>query len=143
MMMDEGQKRAIDKEAFQAWLERPAVEKALTLTDEGAPRLGMEERNKFLGHPRDRVIKAFTRTQLEHRDVRGEVRSALEAALRDPRASAVYIDGDVGNDTAQALQSLALANGLPARITDSPDYRGDVGLIVASDEALDIEDIYI
>jgi uncharacterized protein YueI len=137
--MEDQQKRAIDREAFRGWLERPPVEKAITLTDEGAPQLSEEEREKFLGHPRERIVKAFTRSQARSEENRDEI----EAALLDPRASAVYISGDIGTELALAWQEAALGMGVPARITDSPKYKGDIGLVVASDEALDLDDIYI
>lgn len=137
--MDDEQKRAIDREAFQGWLERPPVEKAITLTDEGPPQLSEEEREKFLGRSRDRIIKAFTFSQTRSEENRDEI----EAALRDPRAGAVYINGDIGTELALAWQETALDMGIPARITDSPKYKGDIGLVVSSDEALDLNDIYI
>jgi len=101
----------------------------------GKPELKKEERNYFLGEFKERVIRYLTLAQVEEPGTYPEI---LEA-IRHPEARKLVIDRQVDLEAADDYIQLAHENNLQFKRVDSPDFKGDIALVVASDQAVDID----
>lgn len=115
------------------------LEKTILRGIHGTPELKREEKNKYLGEFRERVIKALTIDQVHEQGTYPEI---LEA-IRHPKANKLVISRKVDLDYARDYIQLARDEGLSFKTVASPSFKGDVGLVVVSDEAVDIENIGI
>lgn len=97
------------------------------------------ERARFLGQLRERVLKALTFAQVEEEGVYPEI---LEA-IRDPRARKLIISRDADLYAAREYIRLARENDLSFTTVDSPWFTGNIGLVVASDRAVDEPEIMV
>lgn len=59
-----------------------------------------------------------------------------EKAVKDPRATAIIVQGDIKFKDFIKYEKLAKGNNLKFTVRHDPDFVGDVGLIVISDQAV-------
>lgn len=119
--------------------ESSKVEKRLTVGIHGRPELRPEEKAKFLGAFRERVMKVLTKVQVAKRNIQPEI----EEALKDPRSTRLLLAGDIKYDHRAKYITLARKYNKPYTMVNNPNKKGNIGLAVVSDEAVDIEDIYV
>ncbi len=105
----------------------------------GSPELKQEERSNYLGEFRERILKALTKNQVEEPGVYSEIMGAL----RDPQASKLVMRRDVDLDRARDYLELAQNEKVAFKRVDSPKLKGDIGLVVASSRAVDVENILV
>lgn len=98
-----------------------------------------EEKSLFLGEFRERVLKALTIAQLQEEGTYDEV----EQAIRDPRAFKLLINRKADLKKAAEYIRIAKAASIQFTTVDSDSIQGTLGLVVASKEAVDVEDIYV
>lgn len=103
----------------------------------GPPELKSEEKIRYLGEYRERILIALTKDQVEEPGVYPEVISAL----RDIRASKLVMRRDVDLERARDYLDLAKKMKIAFKRVDSPKLKGDIGLVVASSSAVDIPEI--
>lgn len=119
--------------------EMDELTKAVQFGIHGPPELKKGERNRYLGNFRERVLKALTFSQIEEKGIYKEI----EDAIKDKRAKALIISRKVQLKAAREYIDLARAHGLDFKTVDSPDFVGEIGLVVVSDEAVDASDIFV
>ncbi len=105
----------------------------------GPPQLKKEEKRWLLGQFRERVLKALTFKQIEEIGTYPEVKEAL----LDPRAHRLIISSKVNLKAAREYIQLARKKEMPFTTTSSPDFMGDIGLIVVAKEAVEEEEILV
>lgn len=105
----------------------------------GAPELKPEERSRYLGEFRERVLVALTAEQVEEPGVYPEVLVALE----DTRASMLILRRDLSLQQAHDYIQMAQNKQVAFRRVDSPDLKGDVGLVVVSADAVDQPEVMV
>ncbi|AZO93949.1 YueI family protein [Halocella sp. SP3-1] len=115
--------------------EKSSLEEKVMEGIYGKKEIKKEERNLFLGEYLERVICYLTYEQVIEKGTYPEI---LEA-LRHPEAKKLIIDRDVKLSAANDYIKLASKNGLLFKRIDSPDFKGDVALVVVSDHAVDIK----
>jgi len=98
----------------------------------GEPELKKEEKNRYLGQFKERVIDYLTDDEIN----KEESYNKIEEAVKSPQADKVIINRDVDMNYAQSYIKLARNNDLKFKRIDSPDLKGDIVLVVASDRAL-------
>lgn len=106
---------------------------------QGVPELKKEEKAIFLGEFRERVIKALSIPQLHEEGTYKEV----EDAIKDPRASKLVINRKADLKKAAEYIRLAKENSIRFTTVDSGSIKNTLGLIVAADFAVDMDDIYV
>ncbi|MEO3944996.1 YueI family protein [Gorillibacterium sp. CAU 1737] len=120
-----------------AWAAgQSAVERTLMAGIHGAPELGHEEKMRYLGEFRERVLKVLTRKQVAEPEVYDEIRSALS----DPRADKLIVDATSPDRFNLKYEHLAAELGKQSTRRREPDFVGDIGLVVVSDRAVDLPD---
>lgn len=101
----------------------------------GKKELKKSERNQFLGEFKERVIRYLTYEQVVEKGTYPEILDAI----RHPEAKKLIIDREVDLSAANEYIKLAAENELLFKRVDSPDFKGDIALIVVSDHAVDID----
>ncbi|MCL6560950.1 MAG: YueI family protein, partial [Firmicutes bacterium] len=92
-----------------------------------------------LGEFRERVIKLLTKEQVVEPGIYHEIAKALE----DKRSKKMVINGSISHRLTDKYQKLAEKMGKEVTIISDPDLAGDAGLVVASNDAADAQDIYV
>ena len=95
------------------------------------------EKNKFLGEYRERVIVALTKAQVEEKGVYPEIIEALKLQ----EAKNLKISRDIEFVRIKDYVFAAERAGVSFQLVDGISYCGDIGLVVSSDKALDINPI--
>ncbi|MGI6225636.1 MAG: YueI family protein [Peptococcales bacterium] len=119
-------------------MSKSELEKALERGMYGVPELKRDEKNAHLGYFRERVIKALTKKQVEEP---GTYKEILEA-IKDPRAKRLVVTNDVKLSFAMDYINLAQKNNLEFTLVNGQNFTGEIGLVVVSDSAVDVEDIF-
>ncbi|HOB35332.1 MAG: YueI family protein [Firmicutes bacterium] len=119
--------------------EKSLLEQKVLTGLHGAPQLKREERQRYLGQFRERVIKVLTVEQINEPGIYEEIR----AAMAHPKARKLLISSRA--DLAEAAEYIRLArqHNLSFTVVNLPEYKGPIGLVVAADEAVDVEDIAV
>lgn len=100
----------------------------------GRPELKKDEKNRFLGEFRERVIKYLTFSQIQEDVIYPEI---LEA-VRHPQAARLIIDRDVEIDQAHKYIEKARKHNLAFKRVHSPSFKGDTALVVVGNRAVNV-----
>lgn len=131
----EGEDRSLDNIA--QWSRgKSGLEQTLQAGIHGAPELHKEEKDYFLGEFRERVMKVLTKKQMMDSEIFSEIREALE----DPRSSKIIIDGSVHGKHNDKYEKIATSLGKISTTRRDPDFKGNIGMAVVSDTAVDFSD---
>ncbi len=129
----------MQREEIRSWVNKDALSKALEVGMHGAPEIKHDEKMHYLGEFRERVIRLLTKEQVTEPGVYPEI---LES-LKDQRAAQLVISGDINYRSVEKYRSLADKIGKTCTVVRDPDMIGNTGLVVVSDDAVDIADITV
>jgi len=119
--------------------QKSRLEQALAIGIDTVPELKREEKMLFLGEFRERIIKKLSIKQVANPLVFPEI----EEALKDKRALKLLINGDLSFTFTEKYIKLAKKVGKPFTTIHNSELKGDTGLVVISDQAIDIQNIDI
>lgn len=119
--------------------KRSELEEIIAKGIQGDPELKKDERRKHLGELRERILKALTFEEIAEPGTYPEIREAI----KDKRAKKIVISQRANLDEAREYIQLARQNGLQFTMVDNPEYTGNIGLVVVSDQAVDVENIMV
>lgn len=111
----------------------------LSVAMQGAPELKLDEKKIYLGEYRERVIRLLSKKQVAQTFIYPEI---IEA-LNHKQSSKLLINGELWDDLTNKYIALARQVEKPYTMIHDPHLKGDTGLVVVSDEALDINDIEV
>ncbi|ABO48972.1 protein of unknown function DUF1694 [Desulforamulus reducens MI-1] len=129
----------IHTEAIGSWSNQSELEKTISAGLNGPPELKREEKNRYLGQFKERVIKMLTKGQVSEPAIYPEILDAL----KDPRASKLIINGDIPEVFTLKYQKLARQQGKHYFLVHDPALQGKTGLIVVSKDAVEVTDISV
>ena len=129
----------LEKDIIHNYSNKSELERTLTAGISGPPEIKKEEKLHFLGVFKERVLKVLTKKQVKDTMVHSEIITAL----KDKRATNLLISGDISFKARQKYQQQARELGIKYTVIFDPLLKGDIGLIVASDNAVDVEDISV
>lgn len=129
----------IQKEAISSWVNRSELEKVLSIGLYGPPELKRDEKMHYLGDFKERVIKILTKKQVMEPGIYPEI----VKALADERAVKMVINGEIPSSFTRKYEKLAKSMGKAVTSTCDPEFKGDTGLIVASNDAVEAKDITV
>ncbi len=98
----------------------------------GEPEIKKEEKNRYLGQFKERVIDYVTINEVKEETGYNKIKKAIN----NPQADKIIINRDVDINYAQDYIRLARENNLKFKRIDSPDFKGDIVLVVASNKAV-------
>ncbi len=97
------------------------------------------ERNYYLGELRERIIKSLSFAQVKAAKIYPEILQAIQ----DPRASHVLLHHVVPIKLGSRYEKPARAKGLTVTYVSDPNFKGQIGLVVAAADAVDVENIEV
>ncbi|WP_233569883.1 YueI family protein [Falsibacillus albus] len=97
------------------------------------------ERKKFLGTIRERVVVALTKRQIRERKVLNE----LEGIMRNHKKAKLLLNGEMDYTYLSPFIKLSNKYEIPFSIVNDAQTTTEIGLVLAYDHAVDIEQIYI
>ncbi|MFW6409421.1 MAG: YueI family protein [Halanaerobiales bacterium] len=115
--------------------EKSELEKKVMEGIHGQPELKKGEKDRFLGQFAERVIRYLSYKQVKEDGIYPEIMEAL----RHPQAAKLLVSRDVDLEQANEYIKLARDKDLTFRRVDSPELKGEVALVVAADEAVNIQ----
>lgn len=105
----------------------------------GPPELRREEKIRYLGEFRERVVLALTQKQVRQSGIPRQVKDALDA---HPDVTLV-LNGEMEYGAIAKYIRLANARNVPYRKVYDHEHDTDIGLVLASPEPVDVPNIYI
>ncbi len=115
------------------------TEQRLAVGIHGAPELKREEKRIYLGEFRERIIKILSKKQVSQKFIYPEI---IEA-LNHKQSSKMLIDGELRDQLTDKYIALAKQIRKPYTVIHDPRLKGETGLVVVSDKAVDIDDIEV
>ncbi|AGB42330.1 hypothetical protein Halha_2456 [Halobacteroides halobius DSM 5150] len=129
----------IQKEALKGQQNKSNLEQQVAAGMHGGLELKKGEKNRFLGEFRERVLIALTYNQVKA----GKGYQQVKDNIKDPEATKLIVNREVDQKSAKEYIRLAREANLSFKRVDSPDFTGDIALIVVSDHAVNKEDVSI
>lgn len=118
-------------------MERGKVDEYLQQGIYGPMEIKPEERKRFLGTLRERIVVALT-----HAEVRDKTNLAeLERIMREHQKAHLYLNGQIEYPTLSKYIKMAGEVGMLFTIVNNQEVETDIGLVIAYDYAIDKEDI--
>lgn len=129
----------LNKDALKNLSSISELERTISVGIQGAPELKLEEKLRYLGEFRERVLKLLTKGQI----MKNSVYQEIIDALKDKRATKMLLHGDVDYRFRNKYQKIAAQIGKPYTVIHNSQLKGNTGLVIASDQAVDIENILL
>lgn len=117
----------------------PNVEDYLQQGIHGQKEINPDEKRKFLGTFRERVILALTQSQVREKGVYQEVEDALKANHK----AKLLLNGNMDYSFLSKYTKLSNKYDVEYTIVTNKEHDSDIGLVIAHEYAVDKEDIYI
>lgn len=105
----------------------------------GQKEINPDERRKFLGTLRERVVIALTQAQVREENVFTEV----EDSLKSNREATLLLNGNIDYVHLSKYIKLASKYNVEYTIVTNNDHNSEIGLVLAQEYAVDKEDIYV
>ncbi|MCJ8006759.1 YueI family protein [Lederbergia wuyishanensis] len=120
-------------------MKSPNVDDYLQKGMYGVKEIKPEERRKFLGTIRERIVVALTKSQVMEKGVYPEV---IQLMKEHPQAT-LLLNGDLDYTYLSDYIHKARLNHMQFSIVANKNYDTNIGLVLTYDHAIDKEEIYI
>lgn len=98
-----------------------------------------DERRKFLGTLRERIVIALTQSQIREAGIYPQV----EEALKKNSKAHLFLNGNMNYSELSKYTKIASKYKVAYTIVTNKDYNSDIGLALAYDYAIDKEEIFV
>ena len=98
-----------------------------------------DERRKFLGNLRERIVVALTKSQVAETSVYPKV----EKEMKERPQSNLFLNGNMSYETLSKYVKLATKYKIEHTLVTNKEHDSEIGLVLAMDHAIDQEDIFI
>ncbi|WP_252504201.1 YueI family protein [Sporosarcina sp. Marseille-Q4943] len=98
-----------------------------------------DERRKFLGTIRERIVIALTKEQVRERGIYEQV----EDAIKENREARLYLNGHIHYKVLLKYTKIASKYDVPYTFVTNKNHDSEIGIILAYDHAIDKEEIYV
>ena len=120
-------------------LERTNVDDYLQQGMYGQKQTKPDERRKFLGTIRERIVLAMTQSQVR----KDRVLPQAEAAMKENKEAHLFLNGNMSYSYLSKYIKLAGKYGIHYTMVTNKEHNSDIGLVLAYSYAIDKEEIYI
>jgi uncharacterized protein YueI len=120
-------------------LKKPTVDEVLQQGIHGPLETKPEERRKFLGTLRERIIVALKKSQVREKDIYPQI----EQSMKKNKTARLFLNGSLRYGDLSKYVKLAAKYKLNYTIVTNKEHETDIGLVLAMDQAIDQPDIYI
>lgn len=114
-------------------------EERLAVGMHGIPELKHDEKALYLGEFRERVIRVLSKKQVAQKIVYPEISEALSHY----QSSRLLINGELRDQLTDKYIALARQVAKPYTVIHDHELKGEIGLAVVSDKAVNIDDIEV
>jgi uncharacterized protein YueI len=118
---------------------KQTVDEILQQGIHGQKEIKPEERRKFLGTLRERIILVLTQSQVREPGVYGEVEQQMKT---NPNAL-LFLNGNMDYHEFSKYRKMADKNKIKYKIVANKEHETDIGLVLAMEHAIDKEEIYV
>lgn len=122
---------------MKGFSKKNELEKTIATGIHGRPQLRPDEKRRFLGCFRERVIEAVTFDQIRTK----EGLKVMSDALKDPRGVELVIHQEA-RSAAMPLIIEARRSGLDFTLVSNPRFIGNVAVLLAASDAVDVSKLY-
>ncbi|MEH7306712.1 YueI family protein [Neobacillus drentensis] len=98
-----------------------------------------DERRKFLGTIRERIVVALMKSQVAEANVYPQV----EQHMKEKPQSHLFLNGNMDYGNLSKYVKLATKYKIEHTLVTNKEHDSEIGLVLAMDHAIDKEDIYI
>ena len=105
----------------------------------GVREIKPDERRKFLGTLRERVVVVLTKQQVREKGIYKEV----EEQMKKYKNATLFLNGTMNYKYLSGYIKLANQLGIKFLISTNKEHDTDLGLVLAHNDAINKEDIYI
>jgi uncharacterized protein YueI len=105
----------------------------------GEKEIKKEEKIRFLGTFRERIIAVLTNAQVRESGVYKEI----EELMKKHTEAKLLLNGEINYNDLSKYIKMANKHKIPFSIYDHQEYTTDIGLVLAFDYAIDKKDIFI
>ncbi|WP_175986622.1 YueI family protein [Bacillus sp. Marseille-Q1617] len=120
-------------------MSKPTIDDYLENGMYGQKQTKPDERRKFLGSLRERIVIALTQNQVREKKVYREV----EASLKEHPGAKLLLNGNMNYDYLTKYIKLANQHGVSFSMVTNKESQTDIGLLLAYDHAINKEEIYV
>ena len=120
-------------------MKKTTVDEVLQQGIHGPLETKPDERRKYLGTLRERIIVALKLSQVREGKVYPQVEEAMAAY---PHAH-VYLNGNIEYEELSKYVKLAVKHKLEHTIVTNKEHDTEIGLVLAMDYAIDKEEIFV
>jgi uncharacterized protein YueI len=120
-------------------LKKPNVDELLQQGIHGPLETKPEERRKFLGTIRERIIVALKKTQVLEKKIYPQVEQEMKL---NPDAH-LFLNGNIAYPLLSKYVKLASKYRIEHTIVTNKEHDSDIGLVLAMEHAIDKEEIYV
>jgi uncharacterized protein YueI len=120
-------------------MQRDKVDEILQQGIYGPKEIKPEERKRFLGTLRERIVVALTQVQVREKKVLSE----LEKLMKEHSKAHLYLNGQIEYSSLSKYLKMAGEIGMSFTIVNNQEVETDIGLVVAYDYAIDKEEIFL
>lgn len=98
-----------------------------------------DERRKFLGTIRERIVIALTKEQVREKGIYKQV----EDAIKENREARLYLNGNIHYGVLSKYTKVASRYNVNYTFVTNKNHDSDIGLLLAYDHAINKEEIYV
>jgi uncharacterized protein YueI len=120
-------------------VERPGVDDYLQQGIYGQKQTKPDERRKYLGTIRERIVFALTQKQVRRK---GTLPQA-ESLMKENKGAHLYLNGNMSYTYLSKYIKLAGKYDIQYTMVTNKEHNTDIGLVLAYGHAIDKEEIYI
>ncbi|MED1205242.1 YueI family protein [Heyndrickxia acidicola] len=119
--------------------QKPDIEDYLQKGMYGTKETKPEERKKFLGTLRERIVIALLKNQIYENGTYPEI----EENMKKHKQATLYLNGDVNYNYLSKYIAIAKKHSIPFSIVSKHTGDTNIGLVLAYNYAIDQEEIYL
>lgn len=120
-------------------MKKPNVDEVLQQGIYGPLETKPEERRKYLGTLRERIIVALTKSQVAEAKAYPQLGQFMK---QHPQAH-LFLNGTMNYEDLSKYVKMATKNKIVHTIVTNKEHDTDIGLVLAMDHAIDKEEIFI
>jgi uncharacterized protein YueI len=120
-------------------MEREKLDEILQQGMYGPKEIKPEERKRFLGTLRERIVIALTQAQVREKGIYPEIEKAIK---ENPKAH-LFLNGQMEYEAVSKYSKIASKFNMPFTMVNNQGVETDIGLVLAYNYAVDKEDIFI
>lgn len=98
-----------------------------------------DERRKFLGTIRERIVIALTQEQVREKGIYIQV----EEAIKGNKQARLYLNGNINYKILTKYTKIASKYNVSYTFVTNKNHNSEIGLVLAYDDAIDKEEIYV